>query len=98
MTTLKTHGLSGGSLYKILYLGLLFPMLVFGLGCGIAAYLGHSTVKFNEQNVFGLEGLLVGTVLGIVLPIFLSAGLWVLMSIGIWVWTRLGPIQLTLKD
>lgn len=98
MTTFTCRGLAAGSLYKLLFIGLLTPLFIFSLCCGIASYYGHSTVSFNNHYVYGLKGLIVGTLLGIVLPIMLSALLWCLIGFGLWVWTRIKPIHLTLKD
>ena len=98
MKTIESKGLSAGSLYKLLFIGLLTPLFIFGLGCGIASYFGYSTVSFNDQHVYGLKGLLTGCVIGIMLPIMMAAFLWCLTAFGIWVWTRFKKINLTLKE
>lgn len=98
MKTLETHGLAAGSLFKLLFIGLLVPIFIFSLGCGIAAFFGHATVSFNGAYLFGFKGLIGGTVLGLVLPILMAAFLWCLIAFGIWVWTRVRTINLTLKD
>lgn len=98
MTTLSTRGLSAGSLFKVLYIGLFFPLLFFGVGCGIASYTGHTTVTFNGQNVYGVQGLVVGTVLGLVMPIIMAALMWIVMVISTRIWTLFARINLTVKD
>ncbi len=98
MTTIKSRGLSAGSLYKIIYLGLSLPVFLLGLACGISSYFGHQTVTLNNQYVYGVKGLITGIVIGIVVPIILSAFMWVFMYISIWVWTRVRFISLTVKD
>lgn len=98
MRTLETRGLSAGSLYKFLFIGLITPLFLFGLGCGIASYFGYSTVSLNNQQVYGLKGLITGCVLGIVMPIIMAALLWCLIGFGVWVWSRARRITLTFKE
>ena len=98
MKTISTRGLSAGSLYKLLFIGLLTPLFIFGLACGVASFFGYSTVTFNGEHVYGLKGLIVGSIIGITLPVLMAAFLWCLIAFGLWVWTRMKTINLTLKD
>lgn len=98
MKTIETRGLSAGSLYKLLFIGLVIPLFFFSLCCGIASLFGYDTVSFNNQYVHGIQGLVVGLVLGIILPAIMSAFLWVPMIIGIWLWTRVKTLTLNLKE
>lgn len=98
MNPIKTRGLSAGSLFKLLFCGLIIPLFVFGLICGIAAFFGSDTVSFNDQFVHGGTGLLAGVILGVVLPAVLSAVLWVILEIGLWLWTRFAWITLKFKE
>lgn len=98
MKTLTTRGLSAGSLYKLLYIGLAIPFFIIGLATGLAAFFGKDAVTYNDQYVYGVKGLIVGVVSGILSPILTAIGLWILMMIGIWLWTRFKPIDLTYKE
>src|SRR5579871_2511531 len=98
MKTIETRGLSAGSLYKLLFIGLLPPIFIFSFACGMASLFGYSTVTFNDHYVYGLKGLVTSILLGIFIPIILSAFLWCLISIGVWIWTSIKKINLTLKD
>ncbi len=98
MNTMETKGLSAGSLYKLFFIGLLIPLGLFGLGCGIASFFGYSTVYLNDAYVFGFKGLIVGAIIGVILPALMSAFLWVIMGFGLWVWTRVSTITLSIKS
>jgi len=98
MKTIESRGLSAGSLYKLLFIGLLIPLFIFSVACGVASFFGYSTVTFNDQQVFGLKGLIVGSILGIVIPVIMAAILWCLMAFGVWAWTRVRKINLTIKE
>jgi hypothetical protein len=98
MNTVKTRGLSAGSLFKVLFCGLLIPIFLFGLGCGIAAFFGADVVTFNHVHVHGLEGLIVGAIVGLFVPTVLAGFLWLIMIVGLWIWTRFSPINLRFKD
>jgi len=98
MQTILTRGLSAGSLYKLLYIGLVIPLSLFFLFCAIASYFGFSTVSLNGDYVFGIKGLITGCVLGIIFPIIFAGLLWCLIAFGLWVWTRLSRLTLTIKE
>ena len=56
MQSIETRGLSAGSLYKILLIGLYIPLFVFGRSCGVASYFGYANVapanfKIAEKNI-----------------------------------------------
>jgi len=96
--TIESYGLSAGSLYKLLFIGLLVPLFIFGLSCGVASFFGYSAVTFNGQQVYGLKGLIVGGMIGVLLPLIMAAFLWCLIAFGVWAWTRVRTINLTIKD
>lgn len=98
MRTFDSYGLSAWSLYKLLYIGLALPLLVFSVGCGIASLMGRSTILLNGEYVYGMKGLITGVILGFILPFMIAFILWIIMSIGIWCWTRLGMIRISIKD
>lgn len=98
MQTIKSRGLSALSLYKLLCCGLFVPIFLFALGCGIASMFGYSTVSFNGEFVYGMQGMIVSVVLGLLLPIFMAFFLWIIIGIGVWLWTRFRTIDLSIKE
>lgn len=98
MNTIKTHGLTAGSLYKLLYLGSLIPLFLLGLGCGIAAFFGSDTVMFNDHFIYGAQGLIGGIVFGLIFPAIFAAVNWVILVVGLWLWTRFKTIDLKYKE
>lgn len=98
MQTISCRGLSVGSLFKILFIGLLIPIFLISVIYGVFALFGFDTVTFDGKHVYGIVGLLVALVIGIVLPSIMSAVLWLLILLGVWVYTRFRPITLKLKD
>lgn len=98
MKEMVTRGLAAGSLYKLLFIGLLIPVFIFSFLCGVASYFGHATVSINGVYVYGLKGLAVGSILGVVLPIILSAFLWCIIGFGVWIWCLMRKITLVIRE
>lgn len=98
MQTIQSRGLTAGSLYKLLCCGLFAPIFLFAFGCGIASMLGYSTVSFNGEFVYGVQGMIVSLVIGTVLPVVMAFFLWVVIGFGVWVWTKFKKINLSVKE
>jgi hypothetical protein len=98
MKVIASYGLTAGSLYKLLIIGLFIPIFILGLSLGIAGYFGYATVTFNDHQVFGFQAFMVSSMIGIFLPILLSAVLWCFIAFGVWVWTRVWKMNLTIKE
>lgn len=94
MNKISVSKLSFTSIFKLLFVGLVIPFFLFGIGCGVAAFLGCNTVTLNGANVYGLEGLLTGLFLGLLLPAIFSILFTVLMSFGLWVYFRFSSLYL----
>lgn len=98
MQSIQSRGLTAGSLYKVLCVGLLIPLFILGVAFGIASYFGASVVAQQGVYVYGLKGLVTGMIFGIILPIILSAVLWVVIGVGIFLWTRVKTLTLNIKE
>ena len=98
MEKLEIKRLSFGSLFKILFIGMLLPIFLFGLACGIAALFGANTVTINNVNVYGIQGLLAGMVIGLILPAIFALLFSLILSIGLWVYSLFKPIVISYKE
>lgn len=98
MQTIQSKGLSAFSLLKLLFIGLLIPIFVFALACGIASLFGAQTVMLNNQYIFGWKGLITGAIIGVILPGILSFIFWIIMGLGLWIFTRFSTIKLSIKE
>lgn len=98
MQSIESKGLCAGSLFKLLATGLFFPLFIVGVLCGIAALFGSDTVSLNNEYVHGMKGLVVGTLIGLILPVVMGAVLTVFMAPSIWLWTRFKSIKINIKD
>lgn len=96
--TIITKGLTLGSMIKLLFFGFLIPFFLFGIGVGIAAYMGVDTVMLNDQYVYGIPGLLTGIALGVFASAIASVLYGLIAFIGLWLWTRLSTVELTYKE
>ncbi len=98
MTTVKCRGITLGSLYRILFFGLLGPLFIFGTLTGICAFFGYATVTLNNTHVYGLKGLLVGMAIGTVLPALMSSVFSLFMCFGLWISTRFTTLKIIFID
>jgi hypothetical protein len=98
MQTIKSKGLCVGSLFKVIFVGMFIPIFILGTLCGIAALLGHDTVTLNGAYVHGLEGVIVGVGIGVVLPVIMAFFLTIVMAPSTWLWTRIKPYTLNVKE
>ena len=77
---------------------MLIPLFLFGLLCGIAALFGANTVTINDVNVYGIQGLLSGMVIGLLLPAIFALLFSLVLGIGLWVYSLFKTIAIKYKN
>ncbi len=91
---IRARRLRSGALFKLMLRGLAAPLGIFFLVCGLAALFGAETVKWNDEQVTGLAGLLAALLLW---PVFTLVGaglLWLLVAPGLWIASLFGSVEL----
>lgn len=86
--------ISKGSIFKILTIGLGLGFFVLFLLFGVAAFFGAETVKWDEQPVIGLNGLLLAMAFWPIFTGFFVCFMWLFTVIGLWIYSKLKPLTL----
>lgn len=98
MQLIQSKGLSAGSIFKILFMGLLFsvgPLLIIAAIC---SYFGVHVITLNGVYVFGLKGLLTGLIMAFTFPLLFAGILSPFIILGIWIYTRFKNINIKIKS
>jgi hypothetical protein len=82
--TLYVRRIRAGTIYKLLFVGLVTSFIPLGIACGVAAYFGFDTVTFNHQHLHGWTALLASPfiaglgacIFALFIGTFASLGLW----------------------
>ena len=90
--------LSVKTLFKLIAVGLLISMGIFGAVMGIAGFFGANTVWVNGVNVYGYKALIMGPVIGISTAILFTLFLGVMIALGLWIYSKFSTITLVTKS
>ncbi|GFD90464.1 hypothetical protein KUL152_26900 [Tenacibaculum sp. KUL152] len=90
--------ISKKSLFKILFIGAFLGFAVFFIGCGIGAFFGLESVRWNNEPVFGVSGFLLALAMWPFFTFFLSLFIWLFCILGLWVYSFFKPIKVTFKQ
>ena len=96
-TALTVQRLSTGSIYKLIFVGLLASMLPLGLLMGALAWMGFDTVNWNGMPVAGPGGLVLGLLAGLWVALAFTAVMGSLTALGLWLYARWRPLHLLIK-
>lgn len=97
-TALSVRRLSTGSVYKLVFIGLLTSMLPLGLLMGLMAWIGFETVHWQGMPVSGPAGVGVGVLAGLWVTLAFTAVMGSLMALGLWLYGRFRPLQLKVVE
>lgn len=73
-------------------------MAPLGVLLGIFAMLGFKTVTWNGQPLYGISGLLVGPLLGVLLAFLFTALLGSTSAIGLWIYSKARPLNIQARN
>lgn len=91
--TLIIQRLRGGTLFKIIFIGNFLFFISISVLMGILSFFGAATVKWNEQLLTGVAGLVASPFIGVFTALTFSAFLWVSTFIGLWLYSKFKPIK-----
>jgi len=97
-TPLTVRRLSTGSVYKLVFLGLICAMIPSGLLMGVLAWIGFDTVNWQGVPVAGPAGVLVGLMAGLWVAFAFTAVMGSFMALGLWLYARWRPLQLSVQE
>jgi hypothetical protein len=87
-----------GSVYKLIFIGLVFFFVPLSILFGLLALIGWNTVQWNGQQLYGLAGLLVSPLIGAVVVGFFTVFLGTACVAGLWLYSKFKPLSLWAKD
>ena len=90
--------LSVKTLFKLIAIGLLISMGIFGVVLGIAGFFGANTIFIDGVNVYGYKALIMGPVIGISTAILFTLFLGVMIALGLWIYSKFSTITLVTKS
>jgi hypothetical protein len=96
--TLVIRRLSTGSVFRVVAAGAFFSLIPLALFFGILALFGLNTVKWNNQPIYGVSGLLVSPLIGLILAVFFTAFGGLALAFGLWLYSKFRPLRLRLIE
>lgn len=93
-TPLIVCRLSTGSIYKLIFIGLMTAMLPLGLLMGVLAWTGYDTVSWQGLPVAGPLSVVVGLFAGLWVALTFTVMMGSLTAFGLWLYSRFRPIHL----
>jgi hypothetical protein len=97
-TPLCLQRLSTGSVYKLVFLGLMAAMAPLGLLMGLMAWIGFDTVHWQGVPVSGPGAVVVGLLAGLWVALAFTAVMGSLMALGLWLYARFKPLNLLIRS
>ena len=82
--TLIIRRLSTGSIFRIVAAGTFLSLVPLAVCFGILAAFGLNTIRWNNQPIYGVSGLLLSPVIGLMLAAMLTAMGGVALAFGLW--------------
>jgi hypothetical protein len=96
--TIIIRRLSTGSIFRIVAAGTFVSLLPLAVFFGILALFGLNTVRWNNQPIHGVAGLLLSPVIGLMLAATLTAMGGVALAFGLWLFSKFRPLRLRLVE
>jgi len=92
--SIQIRRLTARTVFRIVALGMLVPIIGFTLMCGMLAYGGSQAVFFNGRAVTGLDGLLLSMALAPIFWALASVVIWLQLIVGLWFYSLIRPIEI----
>lgn len=86
--------LRAGSIFKLLFAGLMVSLVPLGVLCGIAAFFGADTVRWEGETIHGAAALWAGPVILAFTAMLLTVVVGALTCLGLWLLSWFRPIAL----
>jgi hypothetical protein len=92
--TLVIRRFSTGCVLRGVAAGALFSLVPLAIFFGVLALFGLNTVKWNNQPIYGISGLLVSPLIGVMLAGFFTAFGGLALAFGLWLYSKVRPLRL----
>lgn len=97
LQSIQTKGISLGSIFKILFLGLLFSLGPLFIIAAVCSYFGFHVLSLNHVYVTGLKGLITGLIMAPAFPLLFAVLFCLFIKLGLWVFTRFTSLAIYFK-
>ena len=83
-----------GSLFKITFIGLTFGFVPIFLLLGILSFFGMSSLKWNEQPVTGVTGLIAAPFMGLFTALIFTVIIASVMGLGLLIYSKFNKLEI----
>lgn len=97
MQEVQVRGISVGTIFKLVGVGLLFSLLPFTIIMGCTAALGLNTLSWNNEPLHGWVALVASPFIGLFLTAIFTMFVGTAMAFGLWLYSLLGPYGVSYK-
>jgi hypothetical protein len=98
MKTLHIARLRTGTVYKLVFTGLLAGFFPIFLLFGILGSMDMASLSWNEQPVTGLKAILIGPLMGVFMALLFTALIGSVMALGLWLYSRFKPLSIEYEE
>ena len=96
--TLAIRRLRTGSIFQLVAAGLFCSVVPLFVFFGVLATFGLNTVKWNNVPIYGIKGLLVSPLMGILAAALFTAFAGLGMGFGLWLYSKFRPLTLRVLE
>ena len=83
-----------GSIFRLVAAGMFCSLVPFFILMGIFASLGMNSLRWNNEPVYGLKGLVLSPLMGVFAAALFTAFVGVMLALGTWIYSRFRPLTL----
>lgn len=92
--TLVVRKVKTGSVYKLLFCGLLTGFVLLGLLFGVMGFFGADTVKWNNEPIHGVAALFTSPAISLLVALAFTAFLGTVACFGLWLLSRFHTLSI----
>ena len=96
--TITVRRLRTGSVFRLLATGIFFSTVPFFILMGVFAALGFNTLRWNNEPVLGIKGLLLSPLMGLIAAAIFTALAGAGVSFGLWLYSKFRPLTLRMLE
>ncbi len=95
---ISAKNISKKSLFKLLFQSIGYGLIAFSFVMGIFSLFGFETVAWNEEQITGINGLLVSIPIGLFLGLMFTCFMWLIGILGLWINSYFKGVTIVFKD
>lgn len=92
--TIEVRRLRTGSVFRLVAAGAFGSLVPFFIFMGVLAAFGMNSLRWNDEPLYGLKGLLLSPLLGVFAAAIVTAIAGVGFAFGLWLYSKLRPLNL----